>query len=68
MATMHLKTKQMNKLITITKVVLVTLKVAGVLDWSWWWILSPIWVPYAAFGLILTILVIISELMDNGDE
>lgn len=21
------------------------LKLDGVLDWSWWWVLSPIWIP-----------------------
>ena len=26
-------------------VVFLTLKLAGVIDWSWWWITSPLWSP-----------------------
>lgn len=24
--------------------VFVTLKLTGVIDWSWWWVLSPLWI------------------------
>ena len=23
----------------------IILKLVGVIDWSWWWVLSPIWIP-----------------------
>lgn len=23
----------------------IVLKLAGVISWSWWWVLSPIWIP-----------------------
>jgi uncharacterized membrane protein YhdT len=23
----------------------IILKITGVITWSWWWILSPIWIP-----------------------
>ena len=26
-------------------VAFVCLKVTGHIDWSWWWVLSPIWLP-----------------------
>lgn len=26
-------------------VVFVTLKLCGVIDWSWWWVTSPFWIP-----------------------
>jgi hypothetical protein len=25
-------------------IVFVTLKLIGVIDWSWWWVISPIWI------------------------
>lgn len=34
-------------------IVFITLKLTGVIDWSWWWVLSPIWISLA---LVLTIL------------
>ena len=29
-----------------------TLKLCGVIDWSWWWITAPLWIPFA-FGIVL---------------
>jgi hypothetical protein len=35
------------------QVVLLVLKLTGVIDWSWWWVLAPLWVgPLATSGLI----------------
>lgn len=31
------------------------LKLTKVIDWSWWWVTAPLWIP---FGLILGILVV----------
>ena len=28
------------------------LKLGGVIAWSWWWVLSPLWMPLAA-GLVI---------------
>ena len=25
--------------------VFIALKLTGYIDWSWWWVLSPIWIP-----------------------
>ena len=30
------------------------LKLTKVIDWSWWWVTAPLWIP---FGLLLGILV-----------
>jgi hypothetical protein len=36
----------------------VVLKLCGILDWSWWWVLAPFWIPpmavIAALAAILT--------------
>jgi hypothetical protein len=29
-------------------VAFVVLKLCGVLDWSWWWVLAPFWIPPVA--------------------
>jgi len=26
-------------------VVFVTLKLCGIINWSWWWVLAPFWIP-----------------------
>lgn len=36
-------------------IVFIVLKLVGVINWSWWWVLSPIWI-----GIIIDLLIIIS--------
>jgi hypothetical protein len=32
----------------------ITLKLIGVIQWSWWWVLSPIWIPITlVLGLVV---------------
>jgi hypothetical protein len=33
-----------------------TLKVTGVLHWSWWWVTAPLWLP-AAVGITIAVLI-----------
>lgn len=28
-------------------IVFLVLKLTGVIDWSWWWVTSPLWIPVA---------------------
>ena len=40
-------------------VVFIGLKLAKVINWSWWWVLSPIWIPLAlAFVIVLVVMVL----------
>ena len=34
-------------------------KILGKIDWSWWWIFSPIWIPLAFTGVIFLIMGIV---------
>jgi hypothetical protein len=36
-------------------VLFVGLKLAGVIDWSWWWVLTPIWLPSAIVLVIVAV-------------
>lgn len=43
----------------ILTLIFITLKLIGIINWSWWWVLSPLWIPVAiALFIILIILVI----------
>lgn len=33
-------------------VLFIGLKLSGVISWSWWWVLSPIWIPFAIIVFI----------------
>ena len=39
----------------ILTLIFITLKLTGVITWSWWWVLSPIWI---CWGLIIIIVLI----------
>lgn len=36
-------------------IVFIVLKLTKVIDWSWWWVLSPAWISFAIGMLILLI-------------
>lgn len=43
----------------ILTLIFITLKLIGIINWSWWWVLSPLWIPVAiALFIILIILVL----------
>jgi len=41
----------------ILALIFITLKLIGTITWSWWWVLSPIWIPIAIVGAIFLIAV-----------
>lgn len=46
-------------------IVFITLKLIGVISWSWIWVLAPIWIPLAAAGAFLLLLGIMA-LIEGG--
>jgi hypothetical protein len=48
------KTYNIGFLNTFT-IVFVVLKLCNVITWSWWLVLAPTWIPWAALGIILFI-------------
>lgn len=42
--------------------IFIVLKLIGVITWSWWWVLSPLWIPIILALLIIAVLVIVSKL------
>jgi len=33
----------------------IVLKLTGVIDWSWWWVLSPLWISGILLALVLLV-------------
>ncbi len=41
-------------------VVFLVLKLTGNIDWSWWWVTSPLWIPFAILlGLFFIVVLLI---------
>jgi hypothetical protein len=36
--------------------IFLVLKLTNTIDWSWWWVTSPLWIPFALFVLIVVII------------
>ena len=40
-------------------VLFIGLKLTGFIDWSWWWVLSPVWISLSLVVMLLAIIGII---------
>ena len=40
---------------TLLTILFIGLKLGGVIAWSWWWVLAPLWIPLALLLLVLAI-------------
>lgn len=47
--------------------VFLVLKLCGVIDWSWWWVTSPLWIE-AAFLAVIGVLVIYWNTQSHNEE
>jgi hypothetical protein len=45
---------------TILFLIFMTLKLTGDIDWSWWWITAPLWIPLVGFLAFAGIAVVIA--------
>ena len=37
-------------------ILFITLKLTGVIAWSWWWVLAPIWITFVMVVLVLIVI------------
>lgn len=41
------------------ELIFITLKLTGNIEWSWWWVLSPTWIPLSIVLVIFLLAVIV---------
>lgn len=41
---------------TVLFIVFLILKLTGTIDWSWWWVISPLWIPLALGVVVMGII------------
>lgn len=44
---------------SLLTIVFIVLKLCGVIAWSWWWVLSPLWIS-VILGLVLVIIALLA--------
>lgn len=37
---------------TVLFLIFMTLKLTNYIDWSWWWITAPLWIPIAIIAIV----------------
>jgi hypothetical protein len=47
---------------SLLTILFIFLKLIGKIDWSWWWVLSPLWIGFAISMAFIIVLLIISGL------
>jgi len=45
-------------LATLLTVLFIALKLCGIIAWSWWWVLSPVWISFSLLLVVLGVAVI----------
>ena len=59
-----------SSLLTLLFIVFLILKLTGNIDWSWWWVTSPLWVPIVlaiGFVALLMVIAILIIILNKGD-
>jgi len=51
--------------IGVLTILFIALKLTGYIDWSWWWVLSPLWVGIPAVLVIWLIVFLILIIVDG---
>jgi hypothetical protein len=49
-------------------ILFIGLKMTGYIEWSWWWVLAPIWMTYALAFVAAVVYVILKEISDSRAE
>lgn len=44
------------------------LKLTHVIDWSWWWVTAPLWIPIAVLLFVLGLIYICYFIVDHGSK
>lgn len=52
----------------VLTLIFITLKLLGVIDWSWWWVLSPMWISWAVVLIVLVAVLAGSFLSEGGQR
>lgn len=52
-------------LTTLLTVLFIGLKLTNHIDWSWWWVLAPLWIPTSLVLLVIIILFILYCIIKN---
>ena len=53
---------------SLLQLLLIALKLTGHITWSWWWVLSPIWIPTAITVVLFSVWVLVVFIKEKKRE
>lgn len=56
--------KELNETLSTIQTIFIVLKLIGVISWSWWWVLSPLWISLIVLAIFLFVIYVI----DNNNK
>lgn len=54
--------------VSLLSTMFIVLKLTGVIDWNWWWVLAPIWIFVGLFVLLVALACIVTVLSSGDTE
>ena len=51
--------KELNITLSLLLILFIGLKLGGIINWSWWWVLSPIWIPLSILVIFIFVIFVI---------
>jgi hypothetical protein len=48
----------------ILLIIFIVLKLTNNIDWNWWWVLSPLWIPIAGILAVVILTALIVGIME----
>lgn len=49
-------------------ILFIGLKLVGAIDWSWWWVVSPLWLPVVLILVFIVICLAIDLIFGGNDK
>ncbi len=46
-------------------VAFIVMKVAGIISWSWWWVLAPLWMPFTIVVGVCLVAALVMTIMEG---
>lgn len=50
---------------TLLTIAFIVLKLCGVIDWAWVWVLAPLWISFGLSLLIILIVLLVAFIMEK---
>lgn len=50
----------------LLQIVFIVLKLIDRIDWSWWWVLAPMWISLAIVGVFVVFCLVLALIFNRG--